>query len=74
MLIATATNSYADKELNRIVVDTFTMEEYFEWLKVQQQFQAKESTQPDVDPHLCLYPQNLEKDECIWYKNKYGIE
>lgn len=113
MLIATATNSYADlenlnpitaivnggdkvlneinknKKFNQIVADTFTIEEYAEWLKVQQDFQAKETIQKEkqlscvsqgknaktcVDEHWCLYPNNLNKDECVWYKIKYNIE
>ena len=113
MLIAIATNSYADlenlnpisailnggdkvinklkeqTEFNQRVAETFTIEEYAEWLKVRQTFQAKESKEKEqqlscvasgtnpktcVDPHWCLYPDKLNKDECVWYKIKYNIE
>ena len=104
MLIATATNSYADltdilnpitavfkggdkviselnknKEFNQLVADTFTIEEYAEWLKVQQKFQAKESQEKEQfisciesgkdkrlckDPHYCLYPAHEKANIC----------
>ena len=76
------------KEFNKIVADTFTFDEYANWLLVQQKFEAKESLQNKqiksciksgtdkrtcADPHWCLYPSNLETDECVWYKIKYNL-
>ena len=76
------------KKYNQLIADTLTFEEYAEWLSVQQKFQAKETQQKDeflsciekgtnkktcVDPHWCLYPSNLETDECVWYKIKYNL-
>ena len=87
MLIATATN--ANKEFNNIVAETLTIEDYSEWLRIQQSFQAKETREKErfisciekgtnkktcVDPHWCLYPDKLNKEECVWYKIKYDIQ
>ena len=113
MLIATATNSYAelenlnpitaivnggdkvldhfkkDKEFNLLVADSFTIEEYAEWLKVRQSFEAKETKyqaklsscmkngtdeRTCKDPHWCLFPDKFNTNECVWYKNKYNLE
>ena len=77
------------KQFNQLVAETFTIEEYAEWLKVQQSFQAKETREKEqflsciekgtnkktcVDPHWCLYPNQLNKDECVWYKIKYDLK
>lgn len=76
MLTATATNA---QSFNEILVDTFTIEEYAEWLSVKQKFQAKESQYKEQfisciesgkdkrlcnDPHYCLYPSNEKADIC----------
>ena len=68
-----------DKEFNKLVVDTFTIEEYAEWLSVKQKFQAKETRQKEqfisciesgidkrlcTDPHYCLYPSNEKANIC----------
>lgn len=67
------------KEFNQIVAETFTIEEYAEWLKVQQKFQAKESQYKEQfisciesgkdkrlckDPYYCLYPNNENENIC----------
>jgi len=86
MLIPIATKS--EQTFNEIVTDTLTFQEYTEWLKVQQKFQAKETKEKEqflsciekgtnkktcVDPHWCLYPSEFSKDECVWYRIKYGF-
>ena len=77
MLIATAIN--AEQTINEIVTDTFTIEEYAEWLSVKQKFQVKESQYKEQfisciesgqdkrlcnDHHYCLYPSNEKADIC----------
>ena len=77
MLIATAIN--AEQTINEIVTDTFTIEEYAEWLSVKQKFQAKESQYKEQfisciesgqdkrlckDHYYCLYPSNEKADIC----------
>jgi len=68
-----------DKEFNKLVADTFTIEEYAEWLSIKQKFQAKETRQKEqfisciesgidkrlcTDPHYCLYPKHEKADIC----------
>lgn len=75
-LTLTATNA---NEFNQIVADTFTIEEYAEWLKVKQSFQARETKEKErfisciesgtdkrlcTDSHFCLYPDNEKADIC----------
>lgn len=87
MLTAIATKA-EQNEFNQIVSDTLTIDEYTAWLKIQQDFQAKETKEKEqqlacveaggkaktcADPHWCLYPSKLNTDECVWYKIKYGI-
>jgi hypothetical protein len=77
-----------DDELEKIVKQTFTEKEYTEWLKVYQSFQIKETQEKEkilscikkgtnektcVDPHWCLYPNQLNKNECSWYRRKYSL-
>jgi hypothetical protein len=77
MLIATAIN--AEQTINEIVADTLTFDEYAEWLKINQKFQAKETHQKEqfisciesgtdkrlcTDPHFCLYPKHEKADIC----------
>jgi len=76
MLIATATNA---SEFNQIIADTFTIEEYAEWLKVKQSFQARETQEKErfisciesgtdkrlcSDSYFCLHPDNEKADIC----------
>lgn len=76
------------KTFEEIVADTFNFEEYAEWTAVRQKFEAKANNEKEqqlacvakgkkaktcVDPHWCLYPDKLDKDECVWYRIKYSL-
>ena len=74
--------------LEQIVAETLTFEEYAEWLKIRQKFEAKANKEKEqqlacvangtnpktcVDPHWCLYPDKIDTKECVWYRVKYKL-
>lgn len=88
VLLLLSLNSWADQTFEEIVADTLTFEEFAEWTATKQKFEARANKEREqqlacvakgkkaktcVDPHWCLYPDNLSKDECAWYRIKYDF-
>ena len=74
--------------IEQVVSDTLTFEEFAEWTAIRQRFEARANNEKErqiqcvikgtnsktcIDPHWCLYPDNLNKDECVWYRIKYDL-
>lgn len=77
-----------DQTLEKIVAETFTNDEFIQWLETRDRFNTQEKEKNDqqlacvvkggnvktcVDPHWCLYPDKLSTDECFWYRTKYKM-
>jgi len=88
VLLLLSLNSWANQTFEEIVADTLSFEEFAEWTAIKQKFEAKSNKEREqqlacvakgkhaktcVDPHWCLYPDNLKTKECSSYRRKYSL-